>query len=592
MTTGPRFLALAALTAVGAAVVVAGAHAAGRCGSCLQARYWSIPADDYKQTGPPSFPETAKVASRSDLAVAFSGGGTRSASASLGQLRGLQRNGWLKQHVRYISAVSGGGWAAVPYTYSKLLDDALLGRPTDPATLDRQTVVSTANGAMASAIASSSLAAGSIQEAAGILAKQANSKHVEDLVATVLQAAGHARREPQRISKTYARMLGSLFIDPLVEAGGTSASTRLFSWDAETVAEMGALNAGELPGNIVTSAQDRPYLIVSGTMISARRDYGYPLLMPVEYTPLYTGVRQTFGGRFGGSYVWSWAYDTREVGDVTNDLLRVRRDPDRMFTLADVIASTGAAPQLLLMLGEGFPAAVKNVVQGFAQYFPYFTHFSVRNDLPVLLTSELAHGDGGFGDNLGVLPLLARQVHNILVFVNTSTHDFEANDDLKALFFPVGPPDGSGDKTHNEAFEPGDYDRLMKGLQQQKAARKPLVYCDQNRNVRANEHFNVRAYTGLNVCWFYNAPAPEWEARLTEPVRALVTGRDQTKDGKNFDGFPWFSTFEQNKPHVIQLTKGQVNLLSSLTEWIVSNDETVQKMRAAFSAALPAPAAR
>lgn len=580
------------LTVVAVAALVVVPRATNRCGSCLQARYWTVPADDYKQSGPPVFPESAKVQSRGDLGVAFSGGGTRSASASLGQLRGLQRNGWLKQPVRYISAVSGGGWAAVPYTYSKLLDDALLGTPTEPATLDRQTVISTANGAMASAIASSSLAAGSIQEAAGILAKQSNSKHVEDLVAHVLQIAGHARREPQRVSKTYARLLGSLFIDPLVEAGGTSASTRLFSWDADTVAEMNSLNAGQLPGDIVTSAQDRPYLIVSGTMISARRDYGYPLLMPVEYTPLYTGVRQAFGGRFGGSYVWSWAYDTREVGDVTNDLLRVRRDTDRTFTLADVIASTGAAPQLLLMIGEGFPAAVKSLVQSFAEYFPYFTHFAVRSGAPVLLTQELAHGDGGFGDNLGLLPLLARQVHNILVFVNTSTHDFEANDDVKALFFPVGPPDGSGDKTHNEAFEPGDYDRLLKGLQMQKREGKPLVYCDQNRNVRANAHFNVRAYSGLNVCWFYNAPAPEWESRLNDQVRALVTGRDQTDDGKNFEGFPWFSTFEQNKPHVIELTKAQVNLLSSLTEWIVSNNDTVRTVRGALSVTLPAPATR
>jgi hypothetical protein len=586
-----RFLA-AALSVLALSAVAVALQAAGSCGSCLQARFWSIAPDDYKQTGTPVFPETPKVASRSDVGVAFSGGGTRSASASLGQLRGLQRNGWLKQHVRYISAVSGGGWAAVPYTYSKLLDEALLGLPTDPATIDRQTVATTANGAMAAAIASSSLAAGSIQEAAGILAKQTNSKHVEDLVAHVLQFTGHARREPQRINKTYARMLGSLFIDPLVEPGGTSASTRLFSWDPDTVAEMSVLNPGQLPGDIVTTAQDRPYLIVSGTMISSRRDYGYPLLMPVEYTPLYTGVRQAFGGRFGGSYVWSWAYDTREVGDVTNDRLRVRRDPDRVFTLADVIASTGAAPQLVLMLGEGFPTSVKNVVQGFAEYFPYFTHFSVRSGLPVLLTPELAHGDGGFGDNLGVLPLLARQVHNIMVFVNAPTHDFEANDDVKALFFPSGPPDGSGDKTHNEAFEPGDYDRLMRGLQQQKAAGKPLVYCDQNRSVRANAHFNVRGFSGLNVCWFYNAPAPEWEARLQPAVRALVTGRDQTDDGKNFDGFPWFSTFEQNKPHVIQLTKPQVNLLSSLTEWIVSNDETVQKVRGAFSVTLPQPAAR
>ena len=125
--------------------------------------------------------------------------------------------------------------------------------------------------------------------------------------------------------------------------------------------------------------------------------------------------------------------------------------------------------------------------------FPHFRHLSVQNGGAVASSEiPLAHGDGGFGDNLGVLPLLARQVHNILVFVNTSTHDFEANDDVKALFFPVGPPDGSGDKTHNEAFEPGDYDRLMKGLQKQKLEGKPLFHCDRNRNVRANAHFNVR----------------------------------------------------------------------------------------------------
>ena len=160
------------------------------------------------------------------------------------------------------------------------------------------------------------------------------------------------------------------------------------------------------------------------------------------------------------------------------------------------------------------------------------------------------------------------------------------------MFFPVGPPDGSGDKTHNEAFEPADYDRLMKGLQQQRVDGKPLVFCDRNRNVRANAHFNVRAYSGLNICWFYNGQVPAWESQLPEPVRALVTGRDQTREGKNFDGFPWFSTFEQNKPHVIQLTIPQVNLLSSLTEWIVSNDETVQQVRSALSVTLPAPSAR
>ena len=115
----------------------------------------------------------------------------------------------------------------------------------------------TPNGAMASAIANSSLTAGSIQEAAGILAKQSNSKHVEDLVAHVLQIVGHARREPQRLSKTYARLLGDLFIEPLVRAGRHAREhTPLLSWDADTVAGMNALNAGQLPGDIVTAAQD------------------------------------------------------------------------------------------------------------------------------------------------------------------------------------------------------------------------------------------------------------------------------------------------------------------------------------------------
>jgi hypothetical protein len=356
------------------------------------------------------------------------------------------------------------------------------------------------------------------------------------------------------------------------------------------MAEMTARNPGRLPGNVVTVAQDRPFLIVSGTMISARRDYGFPLLMPVEYTPLYSGVRQSFGGRFGGSYVWSWAYDTREIGETAGDFVQVRLDADRTFSLADIIASSGAAPQLFLILGEGVPDRVKSAVQASAGTFPSFTHFGIRPGQTALLTEELAHGDGGFGDNTGVVPLLARQVHNVLAFVNANTRYFETDDDLQSLFLAVGPPDRGGDKTHNQVFDATAYTELMEGFQRQRAAGKPLVYCGTNWRVNANAHFNVRQYGGLNICWFYNAPADAWLGALSEPVRLLVTGRDRSSDGKNFEDFPWFSTFEQNKPHLIQLTKAQVNLLSNLTEWIVSNDETVQTVRRALSINLPAPA--
>ncbi|MEM1323055.1 MAG: hypothetical protein AAGG75_22510, partial [Bacteroidota bacterium] len=50
--------------------------------------------------------------------VCFSGGGTRSLSATMGQLRGLQSL-QLIDKVDYISCVSGGSWASALFTYYK-----------------------------------------------------------------------------------------------------------------------------------------------------------------------------------------------------------------------------------------------------------------------------------------------------------------------------------------------------------------------------------------------------------------------------------------------------------------------------------------
>ena len=80
--------------------------------------YWQIPPDAWEGAGfvPPEKAQLDKE-DRGAIGVAFSGGGTRAAAAAVGQLQGLEQNGWLEQHVRYISAVSGGSWTAVPFTY-------------------------------------------------------------------------------------------------------------------------------------------------------------------------------------------------------------------------------------------------------------------------------------------------------------------------------------------------------------------------------------------------------------------------------------------------------------------------------------------
>ena len=58
------------------------------------------------------FPETTpELLSRTNnCGICFSGGGTRSMAATMGQLRALHKLGLLAK-ARYISSVSGGSWA-------------------------------------------------------------------------------------------------------------------------------------------------------------------------------------------------------------------------------------------------------------------------------------------------------------------------------------------------------------------------------------------------------------------------------------------------------------------------------------------------
>ena len=563
------------------------------CPRCPWASFWTIPpaAGDCKPAAEPvpCFPETDAVARRLDLGLAFSGGGTRSATLTLGQLRGLQRLGLLDK-ARYLSAVSGGAWAAVPFTYAKSLPDDFLGPYQAPHELQRATVIAVANGQLAQAIADSSLVAGSIPEVVGDLLAAGVSKSPSQLLQTLVSSVnGALRRESDRLNKTYTRLLGRVFIDPLVEPG-TSASGRLFTWDGDTLGQISAQTNGAVDQNMVVVGSERPFLIANGTVISARPDYEYPLLMPIEYTPLYVGVRQRFGLRFGGSYVSPWAYDSNGIGEVDgkNHRIQIQYDAKRRFTLADVVASVGAAPQLALMLGDFAPGALKTKIQRAAEVFPAFRLFAVNDDgrARTVLTEEIAHGDGGFSDNLGVLPLLARGVRNIMVFNNTNTELVENNDDLKSLFFPVGPPNGTGDKRHNVVFERANYTTVRDGLIARRTAHQEQVYCTQHWKVLPNEHYNVAGFDGLNACWFYNSSAKEWFDDLPHALSEMAGGHDQTDAGKNFDHFPWFGTFGQNKTHVIQLTIPQVNLLSNLAAWIVANDHSKQLIACSLSGVL------
>ena len=555
----PRTARLTLVTLLASATVAWLSAAPAQESESARTDYWSVSPDLWRMTGvDPQFPETAldEVTKRgADLGVAFSGGGTRSAAATVGQLRGLRRNGWLGQ-VRYVAAVSGGAWAAIPFTFSPQDLDVLLGPlglPPDPEGLRRSLVEEQApKGSLARSIADSKLLAPSAAEASKIYGRANLDKAPlpDELRALARKFLAGSTDE------TYANLLGRVFVKPHVP-GGTE---KRYTWNAASRDRIKEIDPKLSVADFVTAADDRPFLIVGGSMIYMHPAYEHPRLIPVEMTPLYTGVRQQYGERLGGIYVRPHAYDVAGADLVNDHTVRVQvNSARRPFTIADMMATTGAAPLLTLFQGKPLPILTKGTA-----VFPIFNHFTIREDKPQPVVENLSHGDGGFTDNLGVMPLLARKVHNLIVFVNAKESIID-NPAVESLFWTFDRfEDGGGDRSMNHVFESRRFEEVKRGLDKAMIGKGAAVYCDRGWEVLKNEFYNVPSYGGLNICWVYNQTVPSWEKRLPADTREMLTSR-------SFRNFPWFSTFGQNIPFVIRLKPAQANLLADLTEWAITN---------------------
>lgn len=509
----------------------------------VNTRIWNTEAK------PASFPERDDpdglavpwLSEKADLGVTFSGGGTRSAAATLGQLRGLQATGLLK-HVRYISAVSGGSWSAVPFTYlpQPFDENLFLGDAKDPEALTLGDFRRAKQGSLARAIS--------------------NTGVTDDFLWEMFKLGG---------DETYARAIGRLFLKPFA----LDDTDRFFTFHA---AARDAVLAGNQKtddgqyyleeGDFHTVREGRPYLVVGSTILRVDNTGYSPQKIQCEYTPLYTGVRRLFpkagrrGAPIGGGYVESFAYDSknpREQWDGRRWRVKLGRKRYRL-TLSDVIGSSGAAP------AEWLENKRFNHLG-----FPEFRHWPIHQ-VGEIDEEEYGHGDGGHLENLGVMPLLARGVKNMLVFVNTKTK-FQPEDEkgpyaesLEPLFRPVADRDAIGGNAKfrtNVVFKEDDkFDALITGLQKRKAQEQTLIHCD-TYTVCQNSHYQIKGNYKVNVCWVYNEAVKTWSNALSTEVRRLVA---------DLPRFPHYCTFFQNPPKVIDLSVKEVNALAHLSCWNVT----------------------
>ncbi len=479
---------------------------------------------------PFQFPEWSDgdIQRRAECGVAFSGGGTRSASATLGQLRALSNLGLLRD-IGYISCVSGGAWTSVPFTYlpDTWTDEAFLGPVLQPGEITPEHVEQTDRNSFAHRIA--------------------NSVILDDFLKHAMRLAG---------DETYARALGESFLAPFQ----IDPLQRFFGYNDASILDVLQRNEKMQATDFFPVRSGRPYLIVGGLILREDNPAPKPKRIPFEMTPLYAGSYQPHPGSgsrgrdIGGCYIEPFGFDSDgPERPIRNGLAEVRLGAaNYRFTLSDVMGTAGAAPvEVLNRIGLDWIG------------LPEFKYWTTYNGKPInRRAKEYEFGDAGILENLGIMPLLIRKVRRIVVFINTRDpliNEVQINNSMPPLFGQTP------DFLDNHVFNAAQYKPLVNALRRARNAGKPVTHRE-TYPVRQNDHYGVEGGWNVDILWVYNESVPEWESQLQPAVRGTI-GRG------SLGNFPHYKTFFQNPPAIIDLSAKQASLLSHLSCWVTMSQE-------------------
>jgi hypothetical protein len=519
----------------------------------VNARYWTP-----RQGSPFVYPEHltptvwTDLAKKDDLGLCFSGGGTRAAVAAAGQLRGLQKLGVLER-VRYISAVSGGSWAATPYTYiAESQMEYFLGDYVPPE---------------------------SIRESH---ATPAGKSFPETCTKAWVVWPGIGRLFLLRGSESYSRTIGRQFLDPF----GIPSFDSWFTWNEVTRRDISSRNPGVAAledRKAVTVPKGRPFLIAGGTVrnhdvLPWQWDSKTEKRIHFEMTPLYSGtahfnkpVPRYFSHPIGGGFIESHAFDSilpeKESSGVARAWL-YNRFPfanQSPLALGDTVGVSGAA------FGE-FQAAVHFLGH------PRFNSWSPRSleDDGTASSQRENYQDGGHSDNLGIMPLLARRVGTVVAFVNSDTDVMPEY--VQALFGDLKKADGSRDEKtmyHDmKVFDESGLHSIRRQVAESVEGGGPAIAETRLTTIKC-ERFGVAPYP-VRVIWvFLDGKSADSKCKAS---RNWISSIDDTSVKSRFHNghlknFPLFGTFFENRGvrlwDVISMENDQASFLAHYTSWTV-----------------------
>ena len=469
---------------------------------------------------------------RKKVGVCFSGGGSRSAAATLGQLCALNEL-QLIDKIGYISSVSGGSWCSLPFTYlpEHHNDSEFLGRYLEPGDIH--------------------LDGADSFDPQSFGALLADCQVIDDVIKQGLKGAG---------DETFSRAI----CDELMNQLGINGWPQFFTRSEESYRHIIERNPKMTRSDFQIARPRRPFHIAGGTIMRLSNS---PALekFHFEMTPLYVGVNSYFpmagsGSRhIGGGYVEPFGFDSNEPDELpdSSGYVKVRVGSERhRFSLSDVMGTTGAAPAEFTdrwMLG----------LMG----FPEFRYWSPSE--PTRSAREYDFGDGGHLENLGLLALVKRNVEKIIVFINTRDEltNTSINDSIPTFFQGCAPKGWS----INEVFPKAEYETLRSALLAKKHAEKTVMH-RMKHTVKSNSHYGIEGGRQIEILWVYNERVTEWERKLPQATR------DEIAHG-SLSNFPHYRTFFQNATGIIDLSKRQVTLLKQLSAWnVMSNRDVFEQM--------------
>lgn len=271
--------------------------------------------------------------------------------------------------------------------------------------------------------------------------------------------------------------------------------------------------------------------------------------------------------------------------------------------LQRVFESMGASRKVL---ADGFrELSIKGLV-------PSYGYWPVGDPAPARSFRTTGFADGGNLENTGIGGLLAyRDIDNLIAFINTSTpltagdsgvfdvHGRElpgtrvvVDDQIPPLFGYQPWQAGKGYRLyagdaapespqmgHNQVFASISFAELLQGLWEnsgnaaQPGSNRHAALCRQGLEVQPNPWFGIAGGKRVDVLWVYNNRVRDWFDALTPQVRAIL---GDFSDPTSYKGFPHYSTIDT------RLDPTEVNLLSSLTAWIVGADRNVELFRGMY----------